>query len=122
MPFIVLPGGGDVVIIGHKTLREKLGIDVMTQLKASVLKAHGRVDGPEMEATAGAVDEPNAGARILRWRCRTVWARWGRRLMTLLTMTYRQNVPRCCPISYFARALTYSVGRCWANRLRAWSP
>ena len=25
MPFIVLPGGGDVVIIGHKTLREKLG-------------------------------------------------------------------------------------------------
>ena len=66
MPFIVLPGGeGDVVIIGHKTLREKLGIDVVTQLKASVLKAHGREDGPEMEATAGAVDEPNAGA-VLR--------------------------------------------------------
>ena len=47
MPFIVLPGGGDVVIIGQKTLREKLGIDVMAQLKASVLKAHGREDGPK---------------------------------------------------------------------------
>ena len=34
----------------------------MAQLKASVLKAHGREDGPEMEITAGAVDEPNAGA------------------------------------------------------------
>ena len=65
MPFIVLPGGGDVVIIGQKTLREKLGIDVMTQLKASALKARGREDGPEMEATAFAVDEPNAGA-VLR--------------------------------------------------------
>ena len=48
MPYIVLPGGGDVVIIGQKTLSEKLGIDVMTQLKASVLKTHGREDGPEM--------------------------------------------------------------------------
>ena len=44
MPLIVLPGGGDVVIIGQETLREKLGIDVMTQLKVSVLKAHGRED------------------------------------------------------------------------------
>ena len=49
MPFIVLPVGHDVVIIGQKTLREKLGIDVMAQLKASVLKAHGREDGPEMD-------------------------------------------------------------------------
>ena len=64
MPFIVLSGGGDVVIIGQKTLREKLGIDVMTQLMASVLKAQGREDGPEMEATAGAVDEPNTGAAL----------------------------------------------------------
>ena len=65
MPFIVLPGGGDVVIIGWKTLREKLRIDVMTQLKASVLNAYERVDGREMEAIAGALDEPNAGA-VLR--------------------------------------------------------
>ena len=42
MPFIVLPGGGDVVAIGLKTLRGKLGIAVMAQLKASVLMAHGR--------------------------------------------------------------------------------
>ena len=54
-----------MVIIGQKTLREELGIDVMTQPKASVLKAHGREDGREMGATAGAVDEPNAGA-VLR--------------------------------------------------------
>ena len=51
MPFVVLPEGGDVVIIKQKTLKEKLGIDVMTQLKASVLKAHGREDDPEMETT-----------------------------------------------------------------------
>ena len=46
MPFIVLPGGGDAVIIWQRTLRETLRIDVMAQLKASVLKAHGREDGP----------------------------------------------------------------------------
>ena len=39
-------------------------------------------------------------------------------MMTLMTMTYHQNVPRCCAISFFARPLTYSVGRCWATRLR----
>ena len=56
MPFIVLAGGDDVDIVGQKTLKEKLGIDVMAQLKASMLKAHGREDGPEMEITAsGAV-------------------------------------------------------------------
>ena len=65
MAFIVLLGGADVVIIGQTTLREKLRIDVMTQFKASVLKAHWREDGPELEATAGAVDEPNAGV-VLR--------------------------------------------------------
>ena len=56
MPFIVLMEGGDVVIIGQKTLSEKRGIDVTTQLKASVLRAHGREDGPELEATADAMD------------------------------------------------------------------
>ena len=61
MPFIVLPGRGVEVIIGKKTLGEKRGIGVMTQLKASVLKAHGSEHGPEMEATAGAMDEPNPG-------------------------------------------------------------
>ena len=65
LPFIVLPGGGDVVVIGQKTLREKLGIDVMAQLKASVLKAHGCHDDAGMEFTALAVGEPNAGA-VLR--------------------------------------------------------
>ena len=35
------------------------------QLKESVMKAHGREDIPEIETTAGAVREPNAGA-VLR--------------------------------------------------------
>ena len=57
MPFIVLPGRGDVVISGQNSLREKLGIYVMAQLKASVIKAHRREDDDEMETTAGAVGE-----------------------------------------------------------------
>ena len=65
MPFIVLSGGDDVVIIGQKALREKLGIDVMAQLKPSVLKAQGRQDGAEIELTARPVGEPNDGA-VLR--------------------------------------------------------
>ena len=59
------PRGSDVVIIGQKISREKLGIDVMAQLKASVLKAHGREDGSEMEISAGSVVAPNVGA-VLR--------------------------------------------------------
>ena len=39
--------------------------------------------------------------------------------MTLMSMACRRNVPRCCAILYFARTLTYSVGRFWATRLRA---
>ena len=65
MPFIVLPGGGGVVIIGQKALKEKLGIDVMSQLKVSVLKAQGRQDGAWMELRSRSVGEPNAGA-VLR--------------------------------------------------------
>ena len=62
MPFIVVPGRGDVVIIGQKTLKEKLGIDVMAQLKASVLNAQGRQDGAEIELTAFC-------GRAQRWCC-----------------------------------------------------
>ena len=65
MSFIVLAVGGDVVITGQKTRREKLGIDVMAQHKASALKAQGRQDGAGMEFIALAVGEPNAGA-VLR--------------------------------------------------------
>lgn len=42
MPFIVLPGRGDVDIIRQKMSREKLGIDLMAQLQESVLKANGK--------------------------------------------------------------------------------
>ena len=48
MPFIVLLGRGDVVVIRKKTLREKLGIDVMAQLKGPVLKDHGCQDDAGM--------------------------------------------------------------------------
>ena len=54
-----------MVIIGQKTLREKLGIDVTAQMKASVLKAQGRQNGAGMELTARSVGEPNDGA-VLR--------------------------------------------------------
>ena len=50
---------------GIRRMREKLGIDVMAQLKASVLKAQGRQDGAGMELTARSVGEPNDGA-VLR--------------------------------------------------------
>ena len=54
-----------MVIIEQKMLREKHGIDVMAQLKASVLKVYGRQDDAGMELTACAVGEPNAGV-VLR--------------------------------------------------------
>ena len=54
-----------MVIIRQKTVREKLGIDVIAQLKASVLKAQGRQDGAEIGLTAHSVGERNDGA-VLR--------------------------------------------------------
>ena len=51
--------GRRCVIIRQKTLGEKVSIDVMAQLKASVLKAQGRQDGGGMELTARSVGEPN---------------------------------------------------------------
>ena len=62
---MVIPGGGDVVIIRQKTFRDFRGIDVMAQLKASVLKAQGREDGAGTELTSRSVDEANDGA-VLR--------------------------------------------------------
>ena len=53
-----------MVIIGQTTFREKFGMDVMAHLKASVLKARGREDGPEIATTVGAVGEPNDGALL----------------------------------------------------------
>ena len=89
----------------------------------------GREDDPVMETTAGAVDEPNAGAVLPPAMAVTAFGPGNDAhidadhdiTLTLMTMTYRQNVPRCCAISFFARTLTYSVGRCLAIRLRAWS-
>ena len=71
MSFIVLPVGDEVVIIWQKTLREILEVDVMAQPKASVLKAHVRKDGPEMENKAGAVASPMLAPCFgRRWRSR----------------------------------------------------
>ena len=53
-----------MVIIGQKTLREKLGMDVMAQFKISVLKAQGRQDGAGIELTGRSVGEPNDGAGL----------------------------------------------------------
>ena len=58
----MLHGGSDVVIIGRKTLKKKLRIDVMAQLEASVLKVHAFQDDAGMEFAALAVGEPNDGA------------------------------------------------------------
>ena len=63
MPFMLLHGGGDVVIIGQKTMREKLNMDVMAQLKAYIPEAHRHQGG--MEGTAYAVGETKVGA-VLR--------------------------------------------------------
>ena len=63
MPSIVLPGRGAVFIIRQKTFREKRGIDDMAKLKASVMKAHGCEDGPEMEIYSWCC------GRAQRWRC-----------------------------------------------------
>ena len=65
MPFIVLSMAGDVVIIGQKTLRGKIGIDVIEQLTAFVLNACGRQNGAGMELTARAVGELKAGAVLV---------------------------------------------------------
>ena len=51
MPLIVLPREGDVNIMAQKTLREKLSIIVMTQLKAYVLNVHGYQNGAGMWAS-----------------------------------------------------------------------
>ena len=45
--------------------RDKLGIDVIAQLTASVLTAQGRQDGAGMEHTARSLGKPNNGA-VLR--------------------------------------------------------
>lgn len=64
MPFIVVPGGGAVVIIGQMTFREKLGIDAMAQVMAPVLKSRRRQDDPGMGPTAATVADPDAGAVV----------------------------------------------------------
>ena len=63
--FIMPTVGGDVVIIGQTTLREKLGVDTMTQLKLSVQEACARRHGAGMVLAARALGEPNAGS-VLR--------------------------------------------------------
>ena len=77
MPIIVVPGRGDVVIIGQKILRENVGINVMAQVKASVLKAHGCLGGAGIELTACAVGEPNAGSVLRAALAVTVFGRGG---------------------------------------------
>ena len=130
----------------------------MAQLKASVLKAHGREDGPEIEATAGAMDKPNAGAAVRAAMAVTAFGPSGDApgdvyddvtltLLSLRPMMFQDSElemqdrvgaletavddavdhglpPECAKMLRdigFRTHLTYSVGRCWATRLRAWS-
>ena len=54
-----------MVIMKRMAPRKKLGIDVMAQLKASVLKAQRRQDGDGMEFASRSVGDPNDDA-VLR--------------------------------------------------------
>ena len=65
MPLIILPGERYVAIIGQKLFREKVGIDVMAQIKASVLKAHWLQDAVER------------GLQLMVWVSPTLNAYWG---------------------------------------------
>ena len=49
-----------MVIIGHKTFREKLGIDVLAHVKKSALKVCGHPDGAGVKLTARVVGDANA--------------------------------------------------------------
>ena len=77
LPFIVLPRRGDVVIAEWKTLGDELGVDVMAQLKASVLKVQGRQGGHWIEHTAIHVGEPDAGALLRAAMAVTAFVRDG---------------------------------------------
>ena len=130
----------------------------MAQIKASVLKAHGCDDGPEMEVAAGAVGVPNAGAVLRAAMAVTAFGPGADAPgdvdddVTLTMLSHRPMMfqdsevemqnrvdsletavddavdhslpPKCAKMLrdiVFVRTLTYSVGRCWATRLRAWS-
>ena len=65
MPYIVLPGGSDAAFVEENTLREHTGMDVMAQLKASLLNARRRQDVVGVELTDRSAGEPNHG-NVLR--------------------------------------------------------
>ena len=65
MPFLVLPGGSDVVIIGQKTMRKNLGIDLMAQFKALCAEGNWASRFGGMELIARSVSPPIDGA-VLR--------------------------------------------------------
>ena len=51
-----------MVIIGQKVLRENLGIDVMAQLRAYVLKECGRQNSGRVQVAERSVADSNDGA------------------------------------------------------------
>ena len=148
LTIVVLPGEDDVVIIAQNTLREKLGIDVPAQLKASVLKAQRRQEDAEMKLNDGAAlhaamavtafvpggDAPGdvddeviltlLSRRPMIFEDSEVEMRdrvgvLETAVETLWTRTARRDVIRCCAISFLARTLTCYIGRCWATHLLA---
>ena len=111
MPFIVLPEGSHVVIIRQKTLRGKRGIDVMAQLKISVLKAHGMAMRWRLQLLlwASPTLAPCCGRR---WPSRRL-GRAATRQVTWTMMAHgccRLNGPRC---SRIPRWRCRAVWVCW---------
>lgn len=88
----MLTGGSDVVSIGQKALTDNPDVDVMAQLKSSVLKEHGHEDGDGMDLTAVSAAEPR-----LVWCCgRQLLSRHLARAATFM-MTWTITIhKRCC--------------------------
>ena len=148
MPFIVSLGRGRCGYHRAEDAERELGIDVMAQLKASVLKAQWRPNGAGMELIARTVGEPNDSAVLRASMAATVFVPGGdapgdvddkgaltlpsqrpmifqhsevemRDHVGVLETAPRPNVPRCCAISFFARTLTCHAGRCRVTHLHA---
>ena len=58
LPFVVLPGLGDLLIVGQVTLQEILKVDVMGMLRQTVLEVRGNGGGESGLEWAGTKDTP----------------------------------------------------------------
>ena len=88
--FAVIPGTDSVLILESKTLREKLGIDVMASLKA---KAQGgdrsSGDMPEDVDSRGGISLRRVAVTMKGMRLQAKWLLLWSRGMSLLKMWWR---------------------------------